>query len=51
MLKSPPQRRLTSVFDLENPGGYFGISLKFPSTKPGLLPLTQLVPFEVKHRS
>lgn len=42
MLKSPPQRRLTSVFDLEDPGGNFGISLKFPRAKLGILPLTQL---------
>ena len=32
MLKSPPQRRLTSVFDLGVPGRRLDPGLKFPST-------------------
>lgn len=34
MLKSSPQRRLTSVFDLGNPGRRLDSDLKFPSTSP-----------------
>ena len=37
MLKGSPQRRLTSVLDLEKPGGHQCVQLKVSGYKPGLL--------------
>jgi hypothetical protein len=46
-----PQRRLTSVLDLENPGGSFGFRLKVSRYMPGLLPPKLSVPVSTSYRS